>query len=59
MNLVGNLGAGRRTLIHDVFGGQEEMILNYNPHPSPRPGIGQIVCPKMHEAKVIEALRKQ
>lgn len=46
LGLVGNLGLVRRILMHDVFKGRENMVLNYNPHPPPRAGIGQIICSK-------------
>lgn len=39
VNLVGDLGLIRRTLVQDVFNGQEDMVLKYNPHPTLRAGI--------------------
>lgn len=59
MNLVGNLGLIRRTLIEDMFKGKDEMVLNYNPHSSPRVGIGKFIIPKEYRGDLIEALRKR
>lgn len=58
-NLIRNLGEIRKTLIHDVFKGKRVMVLNYNPHPSPRAGIAQIICPKENVGVVVEELRKR
>lgn len=54
--MVGNLRLLRRSLIQDVKG-KEEMVLNYNPHPSPRAIISQIICPKEHLDAVVEGLK--
>lgn len=35
------------------------MMLSYNPHPSPRAVIGQIICPKIHLNVVVERLKKK
>lgn len=35
------------------------MVLNYNPKTSPRVGIGQIVCPKLHVEKNMPELMKR
>lgn len=53
------MGIIRRSLIQDVFRGKEEMVLNYNPHPSTKAGIGQIICPKIHVDVVLEGLKKK
>lgn len=42
-----------------MFKGREDMVLNYNPHPSQRAGIAQILCPKENRVKVIEELKKR
>lgn len=56
---VGNLGTIRRTLVQDVFKGREDVVLNYNPHPSVRAGIGQIICPKGNVGRLVEELEKR
>lgn len=35
------------------------MVLNYNPHSSPRAGIAQIICPKQNVSIVVEEVRKK
>lgn len=39
--------------------GKEDTVPNYNPHPSPRAGIGQIRCLKIHVGLVVEGMRKK
>lgn len=57
--MVGNLGLIRRSLIQDEFKGKEEMVLNYDPHPSPRAGISQIIYPKEHVHAVVDGLKSK
>lgn len=59
VNLVGMLGLIRRTLIQDMFKVRDDILLNYNPHPSPSAGIGQIICPNKNVYKVVEELRRR
>lgn len=58
-NLLGNLGVLRRTLLQEVLKGIEDMVLNYNQHPSPRAGIGHIKCPKKNVHTFVEDLKKK
>lgn len=58
-NLVGNVGLIRRTLAQDAFQGREDKAPNYNPHPSPRAGTGQIICPKKNVGILIEGLKRK
>lgn len=58
LNFIGNLGAIRRALIHDVCEGKHNAILNYNPHPTARAGIGQIICMKDKAKYVIDRIKE-
>lgn len=57
INLVGNLGLKRRSLIQDVSKKEGEMVLNYNQHQSQRAGISQIICPNEHVEAVVEGVK--
>lgn len=59
MDLAGNLGLIRRTIIQDVLGGRSEFLLKYNPHPSPRAGIAQVICPKEGVQQLAEAFQRK
>lgn len=59
MNLIGNLGTIRRSLVHEVFKGRTAVVLNYNPHPSSRAGITQIICPKRNVQVLVEGLKEK
>lgn len=58
MNYVGNLGAIRRAITHEIFNERGDKILNYNPHPSPRAGIGQVIFLKANAKQIIAGSRK-
>lgn len=49
----------RRALIHDVFRGRKDAVLNFNYHPSPRAGVGQIICPRWNVIRVTDELKKK
>lgn len=48
-----------RSLTQDVFKGREETVLNFNFHPFPISGIGQIKCSKLIDAIVVWELKRE
>lgn len=59
MNVTGNLGVVRRTLIKDILGGRNGVLINYNPHLSPKDGIAQIICPRTRVQELSEAFKRR
>lgn len=59
MNLIGNLGTTRRSLVNDVFNCRTDVVLNYNVHPSSRAGISQIICQKRKVQVLVDGLKEK
>lgn len=49
----------RISLTHTVFKDREDMVMNFNYHPSPRAEMGQMICPKRNASYVTDEMRKR
>lgn len=59
MDYVRNFGAIRRAMLHEIFNGRRDDILNYNPHPSPKAWIGQVIVLKKNKEQTIDGFKNE